>query len=70
MTWSESVDEALCFGWIDGLRKSIDEDSYMNRFTPRKPQSNWSAVNVKRVEELERKGRMRAAGREAFERRS
>src|SRR5688572_10560226 len=45
MTWSESVDQALCFGWIDGVRKSIDDYSYQIRFTPRKPNSNWSAVN-------------------------
>ncbi|KAB2843771.1 MAG: bacteriocin-protection protein, partial [Melioribacteraceae bacterium] len=50
ITWSESVDEALCFGWIDGIRKSIDEKSYMIRFTPRKPNSAWSAVNIKKIE--------------------
>ena len=66
MTWPESVDEALCFGWIDGIRKGIDAERYMNRFTPRKPKSNWSAVNVARVTELERAGRMRPAGRAAF----
>ena len=52
ITWPEAVDEALCFGWIDGVRQRIDDESYMNRFTPRKADSNWSAVNVRRVEEL------------------
>lgn len=69
ITWPESVDEALCFGWIDGLRKSIDDVSYKIRFTPRKPDSNWSAVNIARVEELLEKGRMRPAGTAAYERR-
>ena len=66
ITWPESVDEALCFGWIDGLRKSIDETRYTIRFTPRKPRSNWSAINIKRVGELEQLGLMSAAGRAAF----
>jgi uncharacterized protein YdeI (YjbR/CyaY-like superfamily) len=66
VTWPESVDEALCFGWIDGVRKSLDETSYVIRFTPRKPKSNWSAVNVRRALELTRLGRMRPAGRKAF----
>ena len=70
ITWPESVDEALCFGWIDGVRKSLGEDSYTIRFTPRKPGSTWSAVNVARVEELTRLGRMRPAGLEAFGKRS
>ena len=70
ITWPESVDEALCFGWIDGIRKRIDDISYTNRFTPRKPRSNWSAVNVARVAELTRLGRMRPAGRKAFEERA
>jgi uncharacterized protein YdeI (YjbR/CyaY-like superfamily) len=70
MTWRESVDEALCFGWIDGVRRSLGEESYTIRFTPRKPGSNWSAVNVARVEELTRLGRMRPAGLKAFEGRS
>jgi uncharacterized protein YdeI (YjbR/CyaY-like superfamily) len=70
MNWSESVDEALCFGWIDGIRKSIDNESYCNRFTPRKPRSNWSAVNIKKVEELIRSGKMAPAGLAAFEKRS
>lgn len=66
MTWSESVDQALCFGWIDGVRKSIDEKSYQIRFTPRKPGSVWSAVNVKKVEALTKSGQMTEAGLEAF----
>jgi uncharacterized protein YdeI (YjbR/CyaY-like superfamily) len=66
ITWPEAVDEALCFGWIDGVRQRIDDESYMNRFTPRKPNSNWSAVNVRRVEELTKQRRMRAAGLKAF----
>jgi uncharacterized protein YdeI (YjbR/CyaY-like superfamily) len=70
ITWRDSVDEALCFGWIDGVRKSIDDSSYTNRFTPRTPRSNWSAVNIGRVEELKRAGRMRLPGLAAFERRS
>ena len=67
ITWPESVDEALCFGWIDGIRKSIDVQSYKIRFTPRKPDSTWSAVNTKRVEKLQQQGRMRPAGLAAFE---
>lgn len=67
ITWPESVDEALCVGWIDGLRKTIDAESYMIRFTPRKKTSNWSAVNIGRVKELTRLGRMRPAGLKAFE---
>ena len=70
ITWPESVDEALCFGWIDGVRKSLGEESYTIRFTPRKPDSNWSAVNVARVAELTRLDRMRPAGLAAFEKRS
>ena len=69
MNWSESVDQALCFGWIDGVRRRIDEESYCNRFTPRKAKSNWSAVNIKKVEELTAKGLMTAAGLAAFEKR-
>jgi uncharacterized protein YdeI (YjbR/CyaY-like superfamily) len=65
--WPESVDEALCFGWIDGIRKSIDAESYMIRFTPRKPTSVWSAVNIRNVEKLVKEYRMRAAGLKAFE---
>ncbi len=70
ITWPESVDEALSVGWIDGLRKSIDEERYKIRFCPRKPTSNWSSVNIARVEELGRAGRMRPAGRRAFAHRS
>ena len=70
MTWSQAVDEALCFGWIDGVRHSIDETSYRNRFTPRKPTSTWSNVNIAKVEALEAAGRMMPAGRAAFERRT
>jgi uncharacterized protein YdeI (YjbR/CyaY-like superfamily) len=70
MTWSESVDEALCFGWIDGVRRGIDADSYSIRFTPRKPGSNWSAINVAKVADLEQQGRMTGAGRASFARRS
>jgi len=66
LSWSESVDEALCFGWIDGIRKSIDATAYQIRFTPRKKNSNWSAVNIGKVEALTKQGRMRPAGLEAF----
>jgi uncharacterized protein YdeI (YjbR/CyaY-like superfamily) len=66
MTWSESVDEALCFGWIDAVRKSIDKESYFIRFTKRKPKSIWSAVNIKKIEELTKQGRMTPAGIAAF----
>jgi uncharacterized protein YdeI (YjbR/CyaY-like superfamily) len=69
ITYREALDEALCFGWIDGLTRSIDEARYTIRFTPRKPKSNWSLVNIKRVGELMTAGRMAAAGLEAFERR-
>ncbi|HEY8562882.1 MAG TPA: YdeI/OmpD-associated family protein [Pyrinomonadaceae bacterium] len=69
MTWSEAVDQALCFGWIDGVRRNVDEESYSNRFTPRRPNSNWSAVNIKKVEELTEKGLMKPAGIAAFEKR-
>ncbi len=54
LSWSQSVEEALCFGWIDGVRTSIDADSYQIRFTPRKPNSIWSAVNIKKVQELKK----------------
>jgi uncharacterized protein YdeI (YjbR/CyaY-like superfamily) len=66
LTWPESVDEALCYGWIDGLRKSIDATSYMIRFTPRTPRSTWSAVNISRVAELTQPGRMQPAGLKSF----
>ena len=70
ITWQELVDEELCFGWIDGVRKGIDDDSYSNRITPRKPRSTWSAINIARAKELIRLGRMRPAGLKAFERRT
>jgi len=70
ITWPEVVDEALCWGWIDGVRKSIDDDSYMNRVTPRKARSTWSLKNIKRVEELTSLGRMQPAGLRAFEARA
>lgn len=69
ITWPQSVDEALCFGWIDGVRKSIDEDSYTIRFTPRKSSSNWSAVNIKKMEELIKKDLVHAPGYAAYEKR-
>lgn len=69
ITWPQSVDEALCFGWIDGVRTTIDQDSYQIRFTPRKRDSIWSAVNVKKVETLVRKDLMQPAGLEAFKQR-
>ena len=65
--WPQSVDEALCFGWIDGLRKSIDEESYKIRFSPRKSGSIWSAVNIRNVERLIEEKRMQAAGMKAYE---
>ncbi len=70
ITWQELVDEELCFGWIDGIRQGIDEVSYTNRITPRKPRSTWSAVNIARAQELIRLGRMHPAGLKAFERRT
>jgi uncharacterized protein YdeI (YjbR/CyaY-like superfamily) len=70
ITWPEAVDEALCFGWIDGVRKRIDEVSYCIRFTPRKARSTWSEVNIARIGELTRQGRMRPAGIDAFARRT
>lgn len=70
ITWPEAVDVALCFGWIDGVRKSLGSHSYVIRFTPRKPRSTWSAVNIRRVAELQAAGLMQTAGRKAFESRS
>jgi uncharacterized protein YdeI (YjbR/CyaY-like superfamily) len=70
ITWPEAVDEALCFGWIDGLRKTIDAESYKIRFTPRRPTSNWSAVNIRRMKELMREPRVRPAGIKAFRKRA
>jgi uncharacterized protein YdeI (YjbR/CyaY-like superfamily) len=69
MSWSEAVDQALCFGWIDGRVNKIDDDRYMQRFTPRKPTSNWSKVNVEKMARLIEDGRMRPAGLAAFEQR-
>jgi uncharacterized protein YdeI (YjbR/CyaY-like superfamily) len=66
ITWPESVDEALCFGWIDGVRKTLDEQSYMIRFTPRRKGSIWSDVNTRRAQALVRSGRMHPAGLRAF----
>jgi uncharacterized protein YdeI (YjbR/CyaY-like superfamily) len=66
MTWPQSVDQALCFGWIDGLRKSVDEDSYMIRFTPRTSGSIWSAINIGRAQALTEEGLMQPAGSRAF----
>lgn len=70
LTWPQSVDEALCVGWIDGLRRGIDAEHYQIRFTPRKRGSHWSAINVRRVPELVAAGRMQPAGLAAFEARS
>jgi uncharacterized protein YdeI (YjbR/CyaY-like superfamily) len=66
MTWSEAVDEALCFGWIDGKLQRIDEERHRQRFTPRRPQSNWSAINIAKVADLRAEGRMTPAGEAAF----
>lgn len=70
MTWPESVDEALCFGWIDGIRKSIDPESYSIRFTPRKPNSTWSTINIRKMGALLEAGKMHAAGLAVFEKRN
>jgi uncharacterized protein YdeI (YjbR/CyaY-like superfamily) len=67
LTWSEAVDQALCFGWIDGRVNRIDDERHMQRFTPRRPNSNWSNINVAKVERLTEEGRMRPAGLAAFE---
>ena len=66
ITWPESVDQALCFGWIDGIRKRVDEISYQIRFTPRRPGSIWSAINIKRAKQLVRQKQMRPTGLKAF----
>jgi uncharacterized protein YdeI (YjbR/CyaY-like superfamily) len=66
MTWPESVDEALCFGWIDGVRRSLGEDAYTIRFTPRRPGSIWSAINVAKVATLTEAGKMRPSGERVF----
>jgi len=67
ITWPESVDEALCVGWIDGVRKRVDDECYVIRFTPRRPGSIWSAVNIRRVAELTKEKRMQPAGLKAFD---
>ena len=67
ITWPESVDEALCFGWIDGIRKRVDEISYTIRFTPRRKSSVWSAINIRNVQRLTDTGRMQPPGLKAFE---
>ena len=69
ITWPESVDEALCFGWIDGRRKSIDDQSYKIRFSPRRPNSIWSVINSRRMDELIELGRVQPSGKAAFARR-
>lgn len=66
MSWSESVDQAICFGWIDSIRRTIDDESYSIRFTPRNPKSIWSEVNIRKVEMLSAKGLMTAKGLELF----
>jgi uncharacterized protein YdeI (YjbR/CyaY-like superfamily) len=70
ITWPESVDQAICFGWIDGLRKSIDAERYCIRFSPRKPTSTWSGINIRKVEEMNKLGLMHPAGLAAFEKRN
>ena len=70
MTWSQAVDQALCFGWIDSVMRRIDDERHMQRFTPRRPGSNWSKVNVEKVAKLEAAGLMTDAGRKAFEART
>jgi uncharacterized protein YdeI (YjbR/CyaY-like superfamily) len=67
MTWSQSVDQALCFGWIDGVRKSIDAESYSIRFTPRRSNSIWSAINIQKMEELSKAALMTPEGQKAFD---
>jgi uncharacterized protein YdeI (YjbR/CyaY-like superfamily) len=67
VNYSEAVDEALCFGWIDGIMKSIDEICYANRFTPRRARSNWSEANIKRAAELSKLGLMQPSGLQAFQ---
>lgn len=69
LTYQEALDQALCFGWIDGIRKKVDEERYTNRFTPRKARSNWSLVNIERVRTLSADGLITEAGLAAFERR-
>lgn len=69
MTWTDAVDEALCFGWIDGIARRLDETSRVQRFTPRRPKSNWSAINIAKVKQLQARGLMAPAGLAAFARR-
>jgi uncharacterized protein YdeI (YjbR/CyaY-like superfamily) len=66
LTWSQSVDQAICFGWIDGVRRSVDEERYTIRFTPRTPRSNWSKINIAKVEVLRKAGLMTPAGEKAY----
>lgn len=66
MTWSQSVDQALCFGWIDGVRRTIDNESYSIRFTPRRSTSSWSSINIRKIEELTKAGLMKPAGLKSF----
>jgi len=66
VTYSEALDQALCFGWIDGIRKKVDEVSYMNRFTPRRPKSNWSEINIGHVKRLIKAGLMKPSGMKAY----
>jgi len=66
LSYAEALDEALCFGWIDGLKRRVDELSYTHRFTPRKPKSNWSRINIQHVERLSKAGRLMPAGRKAY----
>ena len=70
LTYSDALDEALCFGWIDGVRRGGDDESFSIRFTPRKARSTWSAVNIRRATELEAEGRMHESGLAAFRKRS
>jgi uncharacterized protein YdeI (YjbR/CyaY-like superfamily) len=70
VTWTQAVDEALCVGWIDGVLQRIDDERHAQRFTPRRKGSNWSAINVAKVERLTAEGRMRPAGRRAFDART
>ncbi len=69
MSWSESVDHALCYGWIDGVRKRLSDEAYTVRFTPRRSNSVWSSVNIRKIQELKKNGLMRSAGTEAFAKR-
>lgn len=68
LTWSQSVDEALCYGWIDGIKKTLDKDSYTQRFTPRRKGSAWSNINIEKMKKLQQEGKMRPAGLKAFKR--